>query len=80
MFNMTQGLFKTKKRLITSTLTSLTQGSRINEMLHETIRNDNFWSNTALKNCCDIVSNGYNIVPALQHCVALKIVVANCPV
>ena len=30
---------------------------------------------------CDIVSNGYNIVPTLmQHCVALKIVVANRPV
>ena len=27
---------------------------------------------------CNIVSNGYNIVPTLQHCVVLKIVVANC--
>ena len=26
---------------------------------------------------CDIVSNGYNIVPTLQRCVGLKIVVAN---
>ena len=26
---------------------------------------------------CNIVSNGYNIVPTLQICVALKIVVAN---
>ena len=62
MFNMTQGLFKTKKRLITSTLTSLTQGSRINEMLHETIRNDNFWSNTALKHCLR------HCFKWLQHC------------
>ena len=30
-----------------------------------------------LQHCCDIVSNGYNIVPALQRSVALKIVVAN---
>ena len=36
-------------------------------MLHGTIRND-------------IVSNSYNTVPALQRCVALKIVVANRPV
>ena len=49
-------------------------------MLHETIRNDNFQPNTALQHCCDIVLNGYNIVPALLHCVALKIVVANRPV
>ena len=33
-------------------------------MLHGTIRND-------------IVSNSYNTVPALQRCVALKIVVTN---
>ena len=47
-------------------------------MLHETIRNDDFLRNTALQNdCCDIVSNGYNIVPTLQRCVAVKIVVAN---
>ena len=29
---------------------------------------------------CNIVSNGYNIVPTLQLCVAIKIVVANRPV
>ena len=49
-------------------------------MLHETIRNDDFQRNTALQHCCNIVSNGYNIVPVLQRCVALKIVVANRPV
>ena len=38
------------------------------------------FSNTALKHCCDIVSNGYNIVPTLQRFVALNIVVANRPV
>ena len=27
--------------------------------------------------CCNIVSNSYNIVPTLQHCVELKIFVAN---
>ena len=49
-------------------------------MLHETIRNDDFQRNTASQHCCDIVSNGYNIAPALQPCLALKIVVANRPV
>ena len=46
-------------------------------MLQETIRNEDFKGNTALQHCCDIVSNGCNIVPTLQRCVALKIVVAN---
>ena len=49
-------------------------------MLHETIRNDDFQRNTALQNCCDIVSNNYNIVPTLQRGVVLKIVAANRPV
>ena len=48
--------------------------------LHETIRNDDFQPNTALQQCCGIVSKRYNIVPTLQRCVALKIVVANRPV
>ena len=52
----------------------------ITVMLHETIRNDDFERNTALQHCYDIVSNGSNIVPTLQRCVALKIVVANRPV
>ena len=39
--------------------------------------NEDFKRNTALQHCCDIVSNGHNIVPALQRCVALKIVVVN---
>ena len=51
----------------------------ITVMLHETIRNDDFERNTALQHCYDIVSNGSNIVPTLQRCVALKIVVANRP-
>ena len=38
------------------------------------------FSATALQHCCDTVSNSYNIVPTLQHRVALKIVVANRPV
>ena len=37
----------------------------IKVMLHETIRNDDFQRNTALQHCCDIISNGYNIVSAL---------------
>ena len=31
-------------------------------MLHEMIRNYDFWRNTALQHCCEIVSNSYNIV------------------
>ena len=46
-------------------------------MLHETIGNDEFQRNTGLQRCFDIVSNCYNIVPTMQRCVALKIVVAN---
>ena len=46
-------------------------------MLHETIRNDDFQPNTALQQCCDIVSKSYNVVPTLQRGVALKIVVSN---
>ena len=51
----------------------------ITVMLHETIRNDDLERNTALQHCYDIVSNGSNIVPTLQRCVTLKIVVANRP-
>ena len=50
------------------------------KVIHETIRNDDFQRNTVLQHCCDIVLNGYNIVPALQLCVVLIIVVANRPV
>ena len=42
-------------------------------MLHEKIRTTIFSATQR----CDIVSNGYNIIPALQRCAALKIVVAN---
>ena len=49
-------------------------------MFHGTFRNDNFQRTTALQHCCYIASNGCNIVPTLQRCVALKIVVANRPV
>ena len=42
----------------------------ITVMLHETIRKDDFERNTALQHCYDIVSNGSNIVPTLQRCVA----------
>ena len=49
-------------------------------MLHETIRNDDFQRNTALQHCCDILSDSYYIVPTLQSCLALKIVLSNRPV
>ena len=37
-------------------------------MLHQTIRNEDFQRSTALQHFCDIVSNGYNIVPTLMQC------------
>ena len=55
--------------------------SSIKVMLNETIRNEDFWPNTAFNIVAKLhVSNSYNIVRALQRCVALKIVVANRPV
>ena len=42
-------------------------------MLHETIRT----TTVSATQRFDIVSNGYNIIPALQRCATLKIVVAN---
>ena len=41
--------------------------------------NEDFKRNTALQHCCDIGLNGYYIVPTLERCIALKIVVANRP-
>ena len=35
-------------------------------LLHETTRSDDFWRNTALQHCCEIISNDYNIVPTLR--------------
>ena len=49
-------------------------------MFHGTVRNSDFQCNTALQNCCDIVSNGYNIILTLQRCVVLRIIIANCSV
>ena len=46
-------------------------------MLHETVRNDDFWRNTALQHCCEFVSNCCNIVSALQRCATFQMVVAN---
>ena len=43
------------------------------KVMYGTIRNDDFWRNAALQHCCDIVSNGYNIVPTLLRCFALKL-------
>ena len=46
-------------------------------ILHETIRNDDFWRNTALQcwNSAETIRN--NAATMLQRCVALKIAVAN---
>ena len=57
---------------------SFTTGS-FKVILQETIRNDDFWHNRALQHCWDIVLNACKIVPTLQRCVALKMVVANRP-
>ena len=55
--------------------------SSIKVTLNETICNEDFWRNTAFNIAAKLhVSNSYNIVRALQRCVALKIVVANRPV
>ena len=35
-------------------------------MSHETIRNNDFFRNTALQDCYDIFSNSSNIVPLLK--------------
>ena len=49
-------------------------------MLHQTVLHDDYSRNTVLQHCCDIDSNGCNIVPTLQRCVVQKIVVENRPV
>ena len=60
-------------------------------ILHGTRRNDDFYRNTAVQHSRSIVSNGCNIVPTFEPCVAprenyhsllvaLNIVVANRPV
>ena len=41
-------------------------------MLHETIRNNDFYRDTVLQYCYNIDLNSHNIVPTLQRCVALK--------
>ena len=64
------------RKLVSSSLLVKEQ-KRIKVMLHETIRNDDFQRNTALEHCWDNESNGCNVVPTLQRCVALKIVFAN---
>ena len=53
-------------------------GSRLPQVVHCAFTT--IFSATVLQHYCDTVSNSYNIVPTLQCCVALKIVVANRPV
>ena len=48
-------------------------------MLHwtiQTIRKDDFWCNTALQCWNNVVTIRNNVTAMLQHCVALKIVIA----
>ena len=54
----------------------------VRHFLHKgDVTRDDFWRNTAFNIVAKLhVSNSYNIVRALQRCVALKIVVANRPV
>ena len=49
-------------------------------MLHETICNDYFQLNTALRCWNNVATIRNNVAAMLQCCVALKIVVANRPV
>ena len=46
-------------------------------MLHETIRNDDFYLNTALLCWNNVVPIQNNVSTMLQRCVSLKIVVAS---
>ena len=55
----------------------VTETGALNVMLHETIRNDDFKRNTALRCRSDVVTIRNNVATMLQGCVALKIVVAN---
>ena len=64
--------------IVFPSVVSFTTGS-FKVILQETIRNDDFWHNRALQHCWDIVLNACNIVPTLQRCVALIMVVANRP-
>ena len=56
---------------------NIKHGLCIKAILHETIRNDDFWRNTALQcwNSAETIRN--NAATMLQRCVALKIAVAN---
>ena len=49
-------------------------------MLQGTIRSDDFEHDTAQQCWNNIATIQNNVAPVLQHCVALKIVVANRPV
>ena len=49
-------------------------------MLHWTIRNDDFYRNTALPCWNNVVTLRNNVAIMLQRCVALKIVLTNRPV
>ena len=46
-------------------------------MLHGTIRNDDFYYNTALQYWYNVVTKRNDVATILQRCVTLKIVVAN---
>ena len=72
------GLLRSMIIFVFPSVVSFTTGS-FKVILQETIRNDDFWHNRALQHCWDIVLNACNIVPTLQRCVALKMVVANRP-
>ena len=45
-------------------------------ILRGTIRNDDFWHNTALQCWSNVVTIGNNDATMLQRCVELKVVVA----
>ena len=46
------------------------------DVARDDLHND-FSHNTAFQHCCNIFSNVYNIVPTLQRCAVLKIVLVN---
>ena len=46
-------------------------------MFHGTVSSDDFQHNSVLQHCCNIESDGCNVVPTFQSCVVLKAIVAN---
>ena len=69
-----------KKHIFTDLFLFFSPERRVKVLLHGTIRNDDFKRNTELQCWNNVATIRNNVPTVLQHCVALKIVVANRPV